>query len=161
MATIIDAIRDHLAAQGIVRLPDDAGGEPPLWRAPPDGTPAPGSKTGNEADDGLVMAIYLSGEIPPDAGAGYSNRLTFDVDFRSKRMESIEDAAEQIRGEFAPANGAIDGGGIPGIRFNWTLESVPAVQVIESRLWRGLQALSMSRAEGYHYRLSLLLETYR
>lgn len=162
--TLLDAIAQHLAAVGIARLPGTGTGPrpwlPPFWRNPADGTPAPGEKKGAELDDGLVLAGYLSGEIPPPEGGGYSNRLTVDVDLRSKSMASIETVAEQLREEFAPSAGGLVGAGIPGLRIDWTLQPAgPAV--IESRLWRGLQILGSSTGQGYHYRLALLLELYR
>jgi hypothetical protein len=163
--TFLDDVVNHLAFHGMVRLPDtNPSGPrpwaPPIWRSPPDGTPAPNDRKNTNADDGLVLGAWLSGEIAPAPGQGYSNRYTIDIDLRSKQMASIQAKADELRDEFAPGTGGLDGAGIPGLRIDWQLDpGGPAV--IESRLWRGLQMLDASGGEGYTYRIAFLFELYR
>lgn len=165
MPTLLDHVVNHLRARGLGRLPGEAGPAarpwlPPLWRSPADGSPAPGEKAGTEKDDGLVVALYHSGGIPPGPGEGYSSRFTIDVDARAMQRSRIEDYLEQLRDEFAPAAGGLVGAGIPGLRIDYTLEGGgPAV--IESRIWREVQQLGSSGGQGYHERMAFLFELYR
>lgn len=165
--TLLDQLVDHLRARGLARLPGEAGPGPrpwlpPFWRAPAEGVPAPGERTGSsgkETDDGLVIAGRVSGGIAPDAGEGYARRRTVDIDFRSKRNDTIEEWETAYIRELAPPIGdpALDGSGIPGLRIDWQMAGV---RVIESRLWGEVRDLGSSEAQGYHHRIVVLFETY-
>jgi hypothetical protein len=64
MATLLDHVRSHLIAQGLVRDPRVAGSLPPCWRQPANGTPAPGEGTNpTEIGADAVIGLVHSGGI--------------------------------------------------------------------------------------------------
>lgn len=157
--TLLDYLMAHLIERGLARSPAAAGGAPPFWRQPADGTPAPGSRTGTAADAGVVLAAYSTGGIPPDPGGGYSRRRTVDIDVRAKQRAVLEEWTAALIAELAPpiADPALDGSGIPGLRIDWQMNGL---RVIESRLWTEAQELEASAGEGYHQRFTVLFEVY-
>jgi len=64
MTFLLEAMREHLIAEGLVRKPTVAGALPPLWLEPRLGTPAPGE--GNNAtavSPDLVIGAEASGGV--------------------------------------------------------------------------------------------------
>lgn len=153
--TLVDRLLNHLAAAGLGRLPGDQGAgarpwPPPIWRNPEGGAPEPGTKKGNEADDGLVLGAYYAGQIPIPPGGGYSRRETIDIHLRSKAVPRILTHADLLRAELAPHP--------YGVRYDWVMNGQ---QIIECRQWRGLQPLAGpgSEGQGFTYVVGYLFET--
>lgn len=148
MPDLLDEILDHLVAQGVVRRPDTDGPEPPLWRQPADGAPAPGEKKGTANDDRTVLSAFRSGEIPREPGLGYSDRAIVDFWIRTKDARLVDDIRSQLSAEFAPPDF--------GIRTDWMMGDL---YVIESRQWTGLAPLGSSRSQGFDFKVGYLFET--
>lgn len=97
MALLLEAMRDFLVAEGIVRDPDTEGPLPPLWLTPRDGLNAPneGSKPSYRAP--LVAGAVTAPGIPSSPKEGFLVREAIDVHFRAVQAPPILDLGEQFR----------------------------------------------------------------
>lgn len=159
--TLLDHLMDHLRGAAIVRRPGEAGAaaaRPPLWRNPPNGTPAPGDAEGTTVD-GLVIGAFIAGGIPAGEGEGFSRRRNVDLQYRSKVVPTIETTAAAVRRQLAPpsGDGGLEGAGIPGARFNWDMAGL---RVIASSEWRELQPIGASADEVWTFVHAFTFELY-
>jgi hypothetical protein len=94
---ILEAMRDHLIAEGVVRDPDTVGPLPPLWLSPRDGLNAPdeGSKPSYRAP--LLAGGFTAPGVPSSPKEGFLVRESVDVHFRSRNPVAILDLGEQFR----------------------------------------------------------------
>jgi hypothetical protein len=144
MATLLDHVRSHLIAQGLVRDPRVAGSLPPCWRQPANGTPAPGEGTNaTEVGADAVIGLIHSGGIPSLRLESAWRKDIVDVWIRTATWPRAEQLYALLR------DALID-------RTNWTMG---AITVIESREWQPLQLLG-SGAQGFTAQHAVLFETY-
>lgn len=136
--TLIDRVRNHLIAAGLMRAPDQAGVGarpwlPPAWRHPDGGAVAPGDAADQDRpdaarDDGLVVSIFWAPGVPP--AAGEEERRIDGIDFvlRGNAVPAILALDAQLR---------IDLHGIqdPGGRSDWVMDGL---YVIQSKQYRPL-----------------------
>jgi hypothetical protein len=122
MPTLLDAMRDHLIAAGIVRDPDVDGAEPPMWRHPDAGAVAP------TAAAPLVASAFYTGGISPAAGAEDRRQLTVDVQLRtSAGVPGLLALERAMTLELVGTD--------PGGRTDWVMGGL---YVIQSRVWTEL-----------------------
>ena len=141
---LIDACRDYLIAQGIVRDPRVAGAAPPCWRSPRNGVPAPGDGTGTEIGATVVVGLFPSTGIarePYDASVLRTDGL--DVRIRATTAPAAIALDDSIRAALMDKRG-------------WTMGGL---QVVESRLERPLQ-LIVSDNQGYDFIAGYLIERH-
>lgn len=139
---LIDACRDYLIAQAIVRDPRTAGAAPPCWRSPRNGVPAPGDGTGTEIGATIVVGLFPSAGVarePYDASVLRTDGL--DVRIRSTTAPAAIELDDQIRTALMDKRG-------------WTMGGLT---VVESRLERPLQ-LIVSDNQGYDFVAGYLIE---
>lgn len=134
--TLIDHVRNHLAAVGLLRAPDVAGAGarpwlPPAWRHPDGGAVGPGDAADQgrpdaARDDGLVVSIFWAPGIPP--AAGEEDRRIDGIDFvlRGNAVPPILALDAQLRMEL---HGIQD----PGGRSNWVMDGLYVVQAKQYR----------------------------
>lgn len=169
--TLLDRLEMYLAENDLARLPADQGPgarpwPPPFWRNPIEGTPAPGERgrnsagaiTGNEADDGLVVGAVRASDIGTGPGEGSTRRRVVDLYLRSKTTKAIEDYAAAIAELLAPAAGGLEGAGIPGARYDWTMAGQ---HIVASQEWSPLGPVDATPGQGFTYRVSYLFEIDR
>lgn len=140
-----DAFRSHLATEGIVRAPANAGPLPPMWIEPRNGVPAPGEgDKASERGGTAVTGLYLSGGItqPPKA-ATYVRQQNVDVWIRTSTAPAASTLADQIRHE-------VDD------QFNWNMGGLT---VIHSRVWKELQAIELTD-QAFTYVIGFGFELY-
>jgi hypothetical protein len=151
--TLLDHVRDYLAAEGLVRAPEDAGAMPPAWRMP-QGAVGPGdAKQQKKApvtwDNGLVVSLMFAPGIPPEAGAEERRIDGLDIWYRTQAVQPAVDLDVEIRRRFlgVPPD--------PGGRSDWVMAGL---YVIQSRLWSTFQPVS---ADGgvYSFKTGWLFET--
>lgn len=148
MAELLTSLRDHLIAEGVVRDPRVAGAEPPLWREPRLGVPAPGeyppnSKNDDEVGPDAVLGAFNADDVPP-APYNAGRRIDLvDVRIRTKTAPSAHELEEQLRAAL------ID-------RRNW---SMAGLTIIECLAHRGLQPLG-SDEQSYDWVCSYAFERY-
>ncbi len=143
--TLLDALRNHLIGQGIVRKPAVAGAAPPLWLEPDEGAPAPGEgTTATEINAGAVLAAFLTGGIAPERYETFIRRDTVDIWIRTRTAPIAFDLDARVRRELAD-------------RRNWNMGGM---RVIESSQFRPLQRLASDRAQGGTRIVSYLFATY-
>ena len=120
MATLLDHLRAHLIAQGLVRDPATAGPLPPAWRHPKDGVPAPGEGTSVQVGPTAVVGLMHAGGFPA-------------ADYESEWRRDLVDVV--IRTTTAPA--AIELGGeirrVTIDRRNWIMGGITVMQSSEFR----------------------------
>ena len=142
MPLMIDACRDYLIAQALVRDPRVAGAAPPCWRSPRNGLPAPGDGTAPEIGTTLVVGLFPSTGIaraPYDAQALRTDGL--DIRIRSTTAPAAIELDDSIRAVLMDKR-------------NW---SMGGLTVVESRLERPLQLIS-SDEQGYDFIAGYLIE---
>lgn len=99
MADLLDSLRTHLVAEGIVRVPAAAGPLPPLWLEPRDGTPAPGE--GNnlaERHPTTVLGAFRATGIAPSRHEGFIRREAVDFWIRVSQPQLAFGVHDQLRG---------------------------------------------------------------
>jgi hypothetical protein len=144
---LLNAMREHLIAQGVVRRPSVAAAAPPMWLEPTLGTPAPGDgDVPVEVDQYLVLGAFLTGGFAPEPYGSWHRRPIVDVRIRAAKDEAYR--AEDV--ELAMSKALID-------RRDWTMGGL---YVIESEQWRALQRLS-SDAKGTEYVVAYTFELLR
>lgn len=148
MPNLLTALRAHLVAQDIVRVPKVAGTVPPMWLAPKLGTPAPGERPPNGSDaevgpDAVVGAFVTGGFAPAPYGKPIRKPI---VDLRLRTANAL--IAENL--ELAITNALID-------QRDFMLDDL---YVIECEQWNAL-ALIGSDEQGFDYRVSYWFEIPR
>jgi hypothetical protein len=145
--TYLDNVQAHLIAQGVVRDPRVAGSDPPIWRQPREGAPAPDEKTGVENDAAAVLSIFHTGGIPGGEESGSIETVVFDLWLRTKKWPRARVLYQQIYPVFVANSGP---------RRDWNMAGL---QVVESRLWRALQPVS-SNKQAYTFTSGWMLQLY-
>lgn len=120
---LLPALRDHLVAQGIVRVPGIAGAAPPLWLEPPGGAPAPGEGQPLTCGVDAVVRADITGGIPPGRYGSWGRRPIVSIRFRVLDPERAHELEAAIRAQLND-------------RRNWLMAGL---QVIESMVWREIQ----------------------
>lgn len=137
--TWLDALRDFLIAENLVRAPDNAAAKPlpPVWRHPDTGPVAPGDAADQGRpvathDDGLVVSLMRAPGMPPDPGAEDRRQEGVDIILRGRRVQAIDDLEAQIRRRLVgdPPD--------PGGRTDWIMAGL---YVIQSKPWRAYQPI--------------------
>lgn len=150
MATplLLTALRDHLVANGVGRLPEAGGALPPIWREPKLGLPAPGETppkgNANEAGVDSVIGLYTSSGIPSPPYYGFVRRPIVDVRLRVARADIAEALELAITPLIADRRGFTMGG----------------LYVIECEQWRALSRLG-SGPQGFEFTTAYTFELYR
>jgi hypothetical protein len=149
-ADVVNALRDHLVAAGIVRKGNVAGPLPPMVLDPLQGAPAPGELEGIVNDPDLLITARPGGDLTPAPPDGWLLQTTVDVIYRGKHSDRIAAVDAAITAElFLP-------GGM--CKTAWMMGPL---QMIETRIWAGMQRLESSKAAGYTYITKVYAETYR
>ena len=108
---LIEALRNALIAEGLVRDPKVAGPLPPCWRTPVNGVPAPGQGTDTEKGD-LVVGLFPAPGVPMRSyDAGVLRKDGVDIRYRSKQTPAIIELDDAIR-EIISDRRAYDLGGL-------------------------------------------------
>ena len=139
---LIEALRDHLIAEGLVRDPRVAGSLPPCWRSPKNGVPAPGEGSGVEVGPTVVVALFPASGIPRapyDAGVLRTDGL--DIRIRSTTAPAAIQLDDQIRQVLVDQRA-------------WDMAGL---QIVESRLERPLD-LIYSDDQGFDFMAGYLFE---
>lgn len=142
MPLMIDACRDYLIAQSLVRDPRVAGAAPPCWRSPRSGVPAPGDGAGVEVGATVVVGLFPSTGIARAPYEALSLRTDgLDVRIRSLTAPAAIELDDTIRTALMEKR-------------NWVMGGLT---VVESRLERPLQLIS-SDEQGYDFIAGYLIE---
>ena len=148
MATLLEHMRDHLAALGVVRDPRVAGAAPPMWVDPRHGVPAPGEgQHATEIGPDAVLGAFYSGGIPPGVLDGWHREDTVDIWIRVRTTERMPPLEKAIRDVLHPPN---------GLNLNWTMAGL---RVISSQVWRAVEPFERDD-QGFTYIVAYLFETY-
>lgn len=136
---IIEAVRDELIAQSIVRKPSVAGSAPPCWIEPRNGVPAPGEDTdgGSAAEKGssAVLGLWLAPGIPQEPQvASVIRHSVIVIEIRVKAAKDATTIENEIRDSLND-------------RVNWNLGGL---HIIDSLLYRELQAIERN-AQAFTY----------
>lgn len=94
---LIEALREHLIDEGIVRDPRVAGSLPPCWRSPKNGVPQPGQGTTVEKGDPVVGLFPAPGVPMRSYDAGVLRKDGVDIRIRSSTPTAAIDLDDQIR----------------------------------------------------------------
>jgi hypothetical protein len=140
---LLTALRDHLAGEGIARVPSVAGPLPPMWLEPRQGVPAPGEGTPPEVGASVVLGATVTGGIPPRPYESWQRRPIVDLTIRSTAAPAAHQLDEQIRGAL------ID-------RRNWLMGGL---RVIESQVWREFQPLTFNE-QAFTYVVAYVFQLY-
>lgn len=100
MATLLEDLRDHLVAHGIVRRPRETlpAGRPPMWLEPRNGIPAPGEgQNATEVGSDAVVGAYVSGGIATDRHEGFLRIDGIDIHLRTRTAPIALELEAQIR----------------------------------------------------------------
>lgn len=107
MADLLEDLRTHLIAAGIVRDPRVAGAAPPMWLDRRNGLPAPGEPkdaTGDRATEvgpnAVVGADFQSG-IPATAFESFFRKRGVRITFRTLNGGLANDIERQVRAAIA------------------------------------------------------------
>lgn len=140
---LIDALRDYLIAQGVVRDPRTAGNLPPCWRSPKFGVPAPGEGEGSEVGANAVVGLFPTTGVarePYDASVLRTDGL--DVRIRSRTAPAAIELDDAIRAKLVDKR---------------ALTLITGFQVVEVRLERPL-GLVVSDEQGFDFVAGYLIE---
>jgi hypothetical protein len=132
---IVEGLRTHLVGAGLVRDPDVAGGQPPMWLSPKNGLNAPGEGSKPSYKAAIVVGAELAPAIPSRQREGFLVNTSVDLTFRAMNAPAILDLGDAIRREI------ID-------RVNWQMGGTLVQQVQETVQ---LQPLSEDE-QGFRYR---------
>lgn len=147
MARLLTALRDHLVAANLVRDPSVAGANPPFWREPVNGTPAPGEGNNpTEIGTDIVVGAFLVGGIAPGPYEAWSRWPIVELRFRATKGYMAEDL------ELAISNTLID-------RRNFMLGG--SLQVIECEQNLSLQRLGSDPGQGFEHLCQFIFQLYR
>lgn len=143
-AEVLNALRTHLVARSVARVPRVAGSAPPLWIEPRKGTPAPGEgQNPVERGANAVLAIFQGGGVPVRPYESWHRLDLVDIWLRTKSATVAFALEAQLRDELADRRDWLMGG----------------LQVIESTNWRALQRVS-SDEQSFTFTLAYLFEVY-
>jgi hypothetical protein len=155
--TVLDALRDYLVAEGLVRAPDVAGAgarpwPPPAWRHPDEGAIGPGDaadagRPDVAHDDGLVVSLMAAPGIPPTAGDEDRRQDGVDIVIRTRAVPPAYDLENEIRKRLMEPD--------PGGRIDWMMGGL---YVVQSRQWRPWQPISAT-AGVYTFSVGYIIET--
>ena len=144
---VIDALRDELIAQEIVRKPSVAGSLPPCWAEPRNGTPAPGEKSEGgstiETGENAVLGLFIAPGIPQEPFVASTIRHSVvNIEIRVKNAKDAVTLENQIRAVLSD-------------KVNWEMGGL---HLIDSNVYRELQPLNRSPqaftydlAYGFHH----------
>ncbi len=139
---LIDALRDFLIAEGVVRDPRVAGADPPCWRSPRMGVPAPGDGDAPEMGASVVVGIFPAAGIARDPYEASVLRTDgIDIRIRSLRPPDAINLDDEIRGKIMDKRAL----------------SMAGLQIVECRLERPMN-LIVSDEQGFDYITGYLFE---
>lgn len=128
---MLTQLRNFLIAEGLVRSPDVAGDEPPIWRHPDNGPVGPGDaaeqqKPATAHDAGLVVSLLWAPGVPPLAGEEERRHDSVDIYFRGTAVQPIIDLENEIRKRLLgdPPD--------PGGRADWVMDGRYVIQSAQS-----------------------------
>lgn len=144
---LLTAMRAHLVAEEIGRMPREPADLPPIWLEPQFGVPAPGERpkggSANEVGADAVIALY---QLPGVAPRPYESELRNDyvqVRIRTAKSPTAHQLEINLRAALED-------------RFNWDMADL---RVIHSRLYRGLQPLGAD-AQGFDWSMEFSFDVY-
>lgn len=142
--TILDHLRGHLIAAGIVRAPNQAGPAarpwlPPCWRHEDDGPLGPGDAASADRapdthDDGLVANLRFAPAVSMAPGEEERRRYVVDVVLRGTAVPAIAALEGQIR------RAILDDPPPPGGQCDWVMDGLYIIQAVEYKPWQPLEA---------------------
>lgn len=145
---VIEAVRDELIAQGIVRKPSVAGAEAPCWIEPRNGVPAPGEQSDGgkpvEKGDSAVLGLWMAPGIPQEPFV--ASTIRHSVVVIEIRVKTAKDAVLIENRVRAALNDKVD----------WDLGGL---HVIDSLIYRELQALERG-PQAFSYDLAYSFHHY-
>lgn len=101
---LMDYLRDHLIAAGLVRDPDVPGDLPPLWLSP-DAVPAPGDGTATQRGNRVVVAATVAPETPSRRHEGFIALEHVDLWIRSRTVPQAIETHHALRDELHDRRG--------------------------------------------------------
>lgn len=140
MGDVVDALRQELIAEQLVRRPDVAGAgarpwPPPAWKHPDNAWPGPGDakdegRPATTWDDGLVVSLMWAPAIRLPAGSEERREPGVDVVFRGTSVPAILALDAEIRAVLMgdPPD--------PGGRTDWIMGGL---YIVQSKEWKPLQ----------------------
>lgn len=138
MTYLVESVRTHLVAQGVVRDPRTAGSLPPLWLAPKLGVPETGlevqSLNPNERHATTQIGCWRATGMGSRPYEGMLEHYFVEFRFRTTTSPAAYDVHKLIRAELDDKR-------------NW---SCAGYQVHQSLLFRDLQVLGSS-PEGFEH----------
>lgn len=141
---MLDALRDFLVTQALVRIPRVAGATPPLWLEPRDGVPAPGEGANpTEKGDTVVAAFRATGFPSQRTMFPYIRNIGIDFRIRGKTTPPIFDFDAKLYMLLHE-------------RYGWDMAGL---DVIASTQFRELQRLGSDSA-GFEYVTEYQFEVY-
>jgi hypothetical protein len=127
---LLDAFREHLIANGVVRSPKSAAGKeaglPPLFLEPKKGAPAPGDFDGKVEDGPVMLTAFRATGIPSAPFASWLNQDHVELRFRCAAAQAFDAIEALVRAQFVD-------------RRNWMTSS--GLLVVESGEYRRAQRL--------------------
>jgi hypothetical protein len=145
MPRLLNALSDHLVAQGLVREPDTPGPLPPLWLEPQHGLLAPGEgKKPVQRGTDAVIGAYITGGFATRPFEGFLRYPTVELRFRTSAAPRAYDLEQAI----TPV--LID-------QRNWDMGGL---QVIDCEEWRPFQYLR-SDEQAFEHLVAYRFEIHR
>lgn len=141
MADLLEHLRDHLVAEGLVELPNTNGPLPALVLEPRDGAPGPGA--GAFADEELVVSAFIATGIPSQRHEGFVRIDAVDLWLRATSPRVAVEWEELLVNELHDKRG-------------WDMAGL---RVEETLQFRALQRLSSSSA-GWTFTTEYLFERW-
>jgi hypothetical protein len=143
MAYLLSALRSHLVAENIVRVPAVSGVKPPMWLEPRNGAPAPGEgDSPTEIGHDAVLSAFVTGGIPARPREVELRKDVVDIWIRVAAANLAFDIEEQLRAAIVD-------------RVDWTMGGL---HIGESLQWRSpLQRLE-SGPQGWTFVSSYIFE---
>ncbi len=145
-ADLVDQVRAHLVALGLVRLPDVPGDEPPVWLHPEGGAIAPGDKSGAQDDANLVLSVIRPTGMASRPMEAWLRRDIVEVWLRARMAPLAMEFEPALREVFV---------GDPGPRREWDMG---ALRVHSSQEWTALQAVPGIAGPGHTFRVSYVID---
>lgn len=138
MPYLVESAREHLITQGVVRDPRVVGPLPPLWLAPKNGVPEPGSDVQslhpNETHATTQIGAWRATGMGSRPYEGMLEHYFIEFRFRTTTSPAAYDVHKLIRAQLDDKR-------------NW---NCAGFQVHQSLLFRDLQVLS-SGPEGFEH----------
>lgn len=145
---LLDAVRSHCLAQGIARPAYQAVANlPPLYLQPEDGAPAPGDKTGVEANADLVLSAFHSGGIAAQPYEEFLRKDIIEFWLRARKVPYATERERLLRAAFLGEMGKRD----------WLVGTGPQqLHVHSTQEWRPFQPAR--GFAGHSFTVALLFE---